>query len=126
VYKDEPGTLKEEDPFKKVPMMDDHEKPSSMMEMEKSVDAMVALVEHTPGSPVPEEATSLEKQLSNENLDSPVHLVSGGSSNSSAQGAVDVLGGAGHGIESAPPVAPSQPSDHATAKGLGVALTSPT
>lgn len=64
VYKDEPGSyMKGEDPFKKVPMMDDHEKPSSMMAMEKSVDAMVALVEHTPGSPLPEDATSLDRQL---------------------------------------------------------------
>lgn len=64
VYKDEPGDeMKEEDPFKKAPVMDDHEKPSSMMEMEKSLDAMVALVEHTPGSPVPEDATNLDSQL---------------------------------------------------------------
>lgn len=63
VYKDEPGADMKEDPFKKVPIMDDHEKPSSMMEMEKSVDAMVALAEHTPGSPVPEDATSLDREL---------------------------------------------------------------
>lgn len=62
VYKDEPGADMKEDPFKKVPIMDDHEKPSSMMEMEKSVDAMVALIEH-PGSPLPEDATSLDRQL---------------------------------------------------------------
>lgn len=64
VYKDEPGAdMKEEDPFKKVPMMDDHDKPSSMKEMEKTVDAMVALVEHAPDSPVPEDATSLDRSL---------------------------------------------------------------
>lgn len=64
VYKDEPGLYMKEDPFKKVPMMDDHEKPASMMAMEKSVDAMVALVEHTPGSPLPEDAAMcLDKQL---------------------------------------------------------------
>ena len=138
VYKDEPGTLKEEDPFKKVPMMDDHEKPSSMMEMEKSVDAMVALVEHTPGSPLPEEATSLEKELSDCEIASPDHLVrsKGGvagavTMNSSvpqdlttgAPRPVDLLGEAGNGMEIAP--AASQPADH-NAKGLGLALTSPT
>lgn len=59
VYKDEPGAdMKEEDPFKKVPVMGDHEKP--MMEMEKSYDAMVA---DTLGSPLPEDATSLDREL---------------------------------------------------------------
>lgn len=62
VYKDEPGAdMKEEDPFKKVPVLSDHEKP--MMEMEKSYDAMVALVEDSPDSPLPEDATSLDREL---------------------------------------------------------------
>lgn len=79
VYKDEPGAEMKEDPFKKVPIMDDHEKPSSMMEMEKSVDAMVALIEHPPDSPIPEDATSLDRQLrhpisNNQNIISPEHL----------------------------------------------------
>ena len=66
VYKDEPGTeMKEEDPFKDAPVMDEHEKPSSMMEMEKSLDAMVARVEHTPGSPVPDDSTNLDTALRN-------------------------------------------------------------
>lgn len=134
VYKDEPGTLKEEDPFKKVPMMDDHEKPSSMMAMEKSVDAMVALVEHTPGSPLPEETNSLEKQLSGCDIDSPDHLVRSkdgmtavATTNSSvpldltmgAPRPMDLLSEAGNGMESAPA---SQPVD----QGLSLALTSPT
>ncbi len=71
VYKDEPGAdMKEEDPFKKVPMMDNHEKPSSMMEMEKTMDAMVASVQDAPGSPVPEDATSLDKELSRDSIKS--------------------------------------------------------
>ncbi len=62
VYKDDPnGEMKEEDPFKKVPVMADHEKP--MMEMEKSFDAMVALVGESPESPLPEDATSLDREL---------------------------------------------------------------
>ena len=63
VYKDAPGEdMKGEDPFKKVPIMgEDHEKP--MKEMEKSYDAMVALVEENPGSPLPEDATNLDSEL---------------------------------------------------------------
>lgn len=47
VYPDEPGTEMDEevDPFKKVPVMDEHEKPSSLMAMERSLDAMAALTE---------------------------------------------------------------------------------
>ena len=43
VYPDEPGTEmeSEEDPFKKVPAMDDHEKPSSLLDMERSMDAVI-------------------------------------------------------------------------------------
>ena len=63
VYKDAPGAdMKEEDPFKKVPVLSgDHDKP--MMEMEKSYDAMVALVEENVSSPLPEDATSLDKNV---------------------------------------------------------------
>lgn len=124
VYKDEPGTLMKEDPFKKVPMMDDHEKPSSMMAMEKSVDAMVALVEHTPGSPLPEDATTLDKQLMNP--DCPDHLLVAeeGASNSGIP--LDLAAGAhrpddlltrGGGIP------PPDPSD--LGKRPGVTFTSP-
>lgn len=129
VYKDEPGILKEEDPFKKVPMMDDHEKPSSMMAMEKSVDAMVALVEHTPGSPLPEDCTSLDKELrQNENTDHLPNLGEEVATDSSvpldlAAGArrpADMLHEAGNGVEIAPA---SQPVD--LSKGLGLTLTSP-
>lgn len=119
VYKDEPGTLKEEDPFKKVPMLDDHEKPSSMMEMEKSVDAMVALVEHTPESPLPDENTDHFSNLVDArdvatNSSLPLDLAAG------AHHPVDLLDEASNGVEIAPA---SQPAD--LAKGLGLTLTSP-
>ena len=69
VYKDEPGAeMREEDPFKKVPVLDDHDKPSSMMELEKSVDAMVALIEHSPGSPTLDEAASLDRECHSKDL----------------------------------------------------------
>ncbi len=80
VYRDNPDSSLKEDPFKKVPMMDDHEKPSSMMEMEKNVDAMVALVEHNaPGSPIPDDApptpdSEMRDPLSAQNFRLPEHL----------------------------------------------------
>lgn len=40
VYKDEPGAPVKDDPFYKVPVIDSHEKPASLMEMEKSLDAL--------------------------------------------------------------------------------------
>ena len=41
VYTDEPGAMMTEDPFQRMPVMDDKEKPASLMEMEKSLDALV-------------------------------------------------------------------------------------
>ena len=64
VYKDEPGAeMREEDPFSKVPVKDDHQ---NLMEMERSVDAMAQLAEHEedPGSP-----TSLESPGINASAD---------------------------------------------------------
>ena len=46
VYTDEPEMKTEDDPFKKVPVMDDHNKPASLYEMEKSMDAVVEYSEH--------------------------------------------------------------------------------
>lgn len=134
VYKDEPGTFMKEDPFKKVPMMDDHEKPSSMMAMEKSVDAMVALVEHMPGSPVPDDATSLDKALrhpSNQITSTPEHLPDVlGESEVAEVPAIPLVGArrpvgfleeASSGGELAPA---SKPVD--LTKGPGLTLTAPT
>ena len=45
VYTEAPGTMPGEDPFKRVPMMQDNEKPSNLMEMEKNLDAMEASIE---------------------------------------------------------------------------------
>ena len=59
VYKDEPGAeMREEDPFSKVPVKDDHQ---NLMEMERSVDAMAQLAEHEedPGSPTSPESPGL-------------------------------------------------------------------
>ena len=64
VYKDEPGAeMREEDPFSKVPVKDDHQ---NLMEMERSVDAMAQRAEHEedPGSP-----TSLESPGINASAD---------------------------------------------------------
>jgi hypothetical protein len=64
VYKDEPGAeMREEDPFSKVPVKDDHQ---NLMEMERSVDAMAQLAEHEedPGSP-----TSIESPGINASAD---------------------------------------------------------
>ena len=41
VYTDEPGSMMTDDPFQRMPVMDDKEKPASLMEMEKSLDALV-------------------------------------------------------------------------------------
>ncbi len=41
VYSDEPEMTSEDDPFKKVPVMDERDKPSTLQEMEKSMDAVV-------------------------------------------------------------------------------------
>lgn len=41
VYSDEPDMTNEDDPFKKVPVMDERDKPSTLQEMEKSMDAVV-------------------------------------------------------------------------------------
>lgn len=52
VYQDEPGAeMREEDPFAKVPVKDDHQ---NLLEMERSVDAMAQLAEHDddPSSPM--------------------------------------------------------------------------
>lgn len=52
VYPDEPGAdMREEDPFAKVPVKDDHQ---NLMQMERSLDAMAQLAEHDqdPGSPM--------------------------------------------------------------------------
>ena len=52
VYQDEPGAeMREEDPFAKVPVKDDHQ---NLLEMERSLDAMAQLAEHSeePGSPM--------------------------------------------------------------------------
>ena len=52
VYQDEPGAeMREEDPFAKVPVKDDHQ---NLLEMERSVDAMAQRAEHDeePGSPM--------------------------------------------------------------------------
>ncbi|CAI8032183.1 Protein phosphatase 1 regulatory subunit 37, partial [Geodia barretti] len=45
VYTEKPGTMAGEDPFKRVPMMLDNEKPSNMMEMEKTLEAMEASID---------------------------------------------------------------------------------
>lgn len=41
VYTEESEMKSEDDPFKKVPAMDEHDKPSTLLEMEKSMDAVV-------------------------------------------------------------------------------------
>ena len=48
VYTEAPGTMPGEDPFKSVPMMVDNEKPANLMEMEKTLDAMEAYIDHDP------------------------------------------------------------------------------
>ena len=56
VYRDEPGAeMREEDPFAKVPVKDDHH---NLLEMERSVDAMAQLAEHDgePSSPTSQES----------------------------------------------------------------------
>lgn len=60
VYPDKPGTEMEceEDPFKKVPVMNDHEKPSSLLDMERSMDAVVVYSEQD-SSPLEEESIDL-------------------------------------------------------------------
>lgn len=72
VYPDEPGSEMDEDvdPFKQAPVMDEHEKPSSLMAMERSLDAMAALTEHDedPGSPPPVNDTE-ELPLNNDSDD---------------------------------------------------------
>ena len=45
VYTEEPGTMPGEDPFKRVPMILDNEKPSNLMEMEKTLEAMEASID---------------------------------------------------------------------------------
>lgn len=45
VYTEEPGTMPGEDPFKRVPMIVDKEKPSNLMEMEKTLEAMEASID---------------------------------------------------------------------------------
>ena len=46
VYTEAPGTMPGEDPFKRVPMMQGNDKPSNLMEMEKTLDAMEASIDH--------------------------------------------------------------------------------
>ena len=46
VYTEAPGTMPGEDPFKRVPMMVPNEKPSNLMEMEKTLEAMEASIDH--------------------------------------------------------------------------------
>lgn len=138
VYKDEPSSYMKEDPFKKVPMMDDHEKPASMMEMEKSVDAMVALVEHTPGSPVPEDATSLDTALRHpmdENFlpseDLP-DFVGSRESNTTGSIPLDLATGSRQSVDlleeaskgGGDPTCPSQPVDLTKGAGLGLTVMS--
>ena len=99
VYKDDPnGEMKEEDPFKKVPVMGDHDKPTK--EMEKSFDAMAALVVESPGSPLPEDATSLDRALRHPPSD-PTSV--------DAQALPDLIGAAGQ-QDPTPTLSPSQPS----------------
>lgn len=45
VYTEAPGTMPGEDPFKRVPMMLDNEKPPNLMEMEKTLEAMEASID---------------------------------------------------------------------------------
>lgn len=45
VYTEAPGTMPGEDPFKRVPMMVDNEKPANLMEMEKTLEAMEASID---------------------------------------------------------------------------------
>ena len=45
VYTEAPGTMPGEDPFKRVAMMLDNEKPSNLMEMEKTLEAMEASID---------------------------------------------------------------------------------
>ena len=63
VYPDEPGSEMDEavDPFKQAPVMDEHEKPSSLMAMERSLDAMAALTEEDedPNSPVANDSVEM-------------------------------------------------------------------
>ena len=46
VYTEAPGTMPGEDPFKRVPMMQGNDKPSNLMEMEKTLDAMEASIDN--------------------------------------------------------------------------------
>ena len=51
VYPDEPGAdMREEDPFSKVPVKDDHQ---NLMQMERSLDAMAQRAEHDQDPPSP-------------------------------------------------------------------------
>ena len=109
VYKDDPNDpnerMKDEDPFKKVPMIGDHEKPT--MEMEKSYDAMVALVgEASPGSPLPEDATSLDRELRKSTGES---ANGGGSFATDPQALPDLVGAVDHHHDPTVPLSPSQP-----------------
>ena len=72
VYQDEPGAeMREEDPFAKVPVKDDHH---NLMEMERSVDAMAQRAEHEedPGSPLSLESPGLNASADVSSLDSGV------------------------------------------------------
>ena len=72
VYQDEPGAeMREEDPFAKVPVKDDHQ---NLMEMERSVDAMAQLAEHEedPGSPLSLDSPGLNASADVSSLDSGV------------------------------------------------------
>jgi len=114
VYKDDPnGEMKEEDPFKKVPVMGDHDKPTK--EMEKSFDAMAALVVESPGSPLPEDATSLDKELRHPPSDSAL---------ADAQALPDLVGAAGQ-QDPTPVLSPSQPSPPSSSSSVSGLVTTP-
>ncbi len=78
VYDEESVMKSEDDPFKKVPVMDEHDKPATLQKMEKSMDAVVEYSEQGANN-------SIERSESDEELSSLV--VDQGS-----QGLPDILG----------------------------------
>ena len=102
VYPDEPGTEmeSEEDPFKKVPAMDDHEKPSSLLDMERSMDAVVVYSEQEQDSP-PDEVSDTP---ADDNDCSSLDIGSRG-----AAGLPDIIGNQGN---TPPPDVTEQSSSH--------------
>ena len=65
VYTDEPGSMMTDDPFQRLPVMDDKEKPASLMAMEKSLDALV----YSDEEDLDLDASSLDRGVRTRSLD---------------------------------------------------------